>query len=116
MGPTAQFYSKFCSVLAGGIGGLLGGVLLGEAIEDRRDENRDDYYRDDYNRDDCYDNRGFGDLQHYFAILLFYSRLSMQTTTVAIETLVETFFKIFPIQLHHIERFVHNRPEIFFSS
>lgn len=57
LGPTAQFYSKFFSVLGGA--GLLGGVLLGEALE-RRD---DDFYRDDDYRDD---NCGYGDLKHYF--------------------------------------------------
>lgn len=56
------------SVLGAGVGGLLGGVLLSEALSgDRYD-----------------DNRGYGDLQHYFTVLPFYSCpcLSIQTTTV----------------------------------
>ena len=111
LGPTVQFYSKFSSALAGA--GLLGGALLTEAID------RDD----DWDRDD---NRGYGDLQHYFTVLPFYSCLCLpiQTTVVMMEVISvgmeATFFRYY--NLHHavttpfnLTGFVHNRPEIFFS-
>lgn len=109
--PTAQFYSKFSSVLAGA--GLLGGALLTEAID------RDD----DWDRDD---NRGYGDLQHYFTVLPFYSCLclSIQTTVVMMEVISvgmeATFFRYLqPTSRRdtpfNLTGFVHNRPEIFFS-
>jgi hypothetical protein len=68
--------------------GLLGGGILAEVLDNRDDrddyrDDRDDYRddRDDYRDDYCdgNDNRGYGDLQHYFIVLPFYSRLSFYT-------------------------------------